>query len=640
MLLEQNSKRLGIFFFYDKDGIVDSYVSHLLSGVSPFIDKLMIVCNGELSEPGKVIFDKYSKEIILRENIGFDVGAYKEAFEYVGYDHLKEYGEIVIFNHTIMGPVYPMNEMFEEMAGRDVDFWGITKYGEESFDPFGYSPYGYLPEHIQSHFLVFRKSLVQSEAFIQFWQNMPVIKSYDESVGLFESVFTKKFADQGFQWDVYVNTDDYKGITTYPLMNYPKELIMRKKCPIFKRRTFFQPYDYVLGNTVGQSAMELLDYLKKTNLYDVDMIWENILRTCHQADFVKNMQLQYVLPSNIAPVDKVKRALKEKKVALIMHLYFEDLIDSSFAYAQAMPEEADIYITTDSERKKNLIEKKFAESKCRKVEVRMIQNRGRDVSSILVGVKDIIMNYDVACFAHDKKTAQVNPGSVGEGFAYKCFENTLHNEEYVYNIIHCFLENERLGLLVPPAPNHGDFFPTLGLEWSINFENTCKLARSLGIMIPMDKSKEPIAPLGTFFWFRPKAFKYLYAKDWEYEDFPKEPNNTDGTLLHAIERIYPFAVQQAGYYPAFVLLDKFASIELNNLEYYVREYNKVLLENHIGGYQHVMVDRLKKVLSDDSYNGNMEIERKLEQYQAILDSKSWKSVSKVNSIIDKLKFRR
>ena len=40
------------------------------------------------------------------------------------------------------------------------------------------------------------------------------------------------------------------------------------------------------------------------------------------------------------------------------------------------------------------------------------------------------MNYDIVCFAHDKKTTQLKPHCIGEGFAYKCFENILGTKEY------------------------------------------------------------------------------------------------------------------------------------------------------------------------------------------------------------------
>ena len=92
------------------------------------------------------------------------------------------------------------------------------------------------------------------------------------------------------------------------------------------------------------------------------------------------------------------------------------------------------------------------------------------MSSVLVGVKDVIMDYDYVCFVHDKKTAQLSPGSLGDSFGYKCWKNTLYNKEYVYNVLQTFEENERLGMLVPPAPNHGPFYRTLGDEWSCNYD--------------------------------------------------------------------------------------------------------------------------------------------------------------------------
>lgn len=591
MMMNLPEKRLGIFFFYDKDGIVDAYVTYLLEHLLPFFDRLVIVCNGKLKQEGQRAFERYSKDIIVRENVGYDVGAYKAAMEYVGWKELEKYGETVIFNHTIMGPVFPFEEMFEEMNKRDVDFWGITKYGRESFDPFGYSPYGYLPEHIQSHFLVFRKSLVRTPDFKSYWDSMPPINSYNDSVGMFESLFTKQFEEKGFNWDVYVDTDDYTGITTFPLMNFAKELLEKKRCPVFKRRTFFQPYDYVLGNTMGQPAVELMDYLKKCTDYPVDMIWDNLLRTCHQADLVRTLHLNYILPTEYHKKE-TEEYVKTQKIVLVMHLYFPDLVQESFQYASTMPACADVYITTNSAEKKELIEKVFSKGKFHHLEVRVIENRGRDVSSLLVGVKDVIMNYDIACFVHDKKAAQIVPGSVGVGFAYKCYKNTLYNRDFVYNVIETFRKNPRLGIISPPFPNHADYFPLLCDEWGPNYDNTKKLAKELQIDVPMSHAKEAVAPYGTFFWFRPAAMKKLYARDWKYEDFPPEPNNTDGTVLHAVERLYPFAAQAEGYYPGVLMSDKLASIEYSNLLYYVREYNTAITSTGNRSYFHVMRDEI------------------------------------------------
>jgi len=56
-------------------------------------------------------------------------------------------------------------------------------------------------------------------------------------------------------------------------------------------------------------------------------------------------------------------------------------------------------------------------------------------------------------------------------------------------------------------------------------------------------------------------------------------------------------VQQSGYYPAIGMTDKFAAIEYNNLRFYVRCYNQVLLNKGIGPYQDEMTMRMSDYLN-------------------------------------------
>ena len=585
-----NNKRLGIYFFYDKQGIVDRFVPYFLDDLCKNLTKLIIICNGKLNDEGKEILSKYG-EVIVRENKGFDVWAYKTALQHVGWEELETYEEVVMLNSTIMGPMYSLSETFTKMNDKDLDFWGLTKYFKYDGDPFGCIEYGYIPDHIQSHFIVCRNSLVKSKDFHDYWDHMPMIHNYSEAIGKHEAIFTKHFADMGYKWDVSVNVDELRNYSGYPLMMCPTKLIKEYRCPIFKRRSFFHDKDDYLRNTTGESVTELYNYIKNETDYNEDFIWEAILRDYHQSDIVKNMNLTYIMPSKV----KYQNTFKSK-IALLIHLYFPDLLEENKHYIESMPKDADIYITTNTQEKKQAIEKAYKDLQYNHLEVRIIENRGRDVSSLLVGVKDVIMNYDLVCFAHDKKTAQVKPGTSGASFAYKCFENTLSNNNYVENIISTFEQNPRLGLLTPPEPNHDAFFPTCGFEWGPNFDNTKKLADELGLTVPMSAYKSPVAPLGTMFWFRPKAMQPLYAKDWEYNDFPPEPNGIDGSLLHAIERIYPFIVQQAGYYPAVAMTEEFAAIEYQNLHHYVQGYNRVMVGNGVGPYYKQMMGEMNYIM--------------------------------------------
>ena len=49
------------------------------------------------------------------------------------------------------------------------------------------------------------------------------------------------------------------------------------------------------------------------------------------------------------------------------------------------------------------------------------------------------------------------------------------------------------------------------------------------------------------FWARPEALKPLIRLNLHDDDFPAEPLPIDGTILHTLERIIPFAAAEAGF---------------------------------------------------------------------------------------------
>ena len=96
MLIDNsNAKRLAIFFFYDRGGIVDSYVPYLLEDLKKNVSEIFVVCNGKLKEEGKKELEKYGK-VLVRENKGFDVWAYKTALETYGWKKLEEFDPMFI----------------------------------------------------------------------------------------------------------------------------------------------------------------------------------------------------------------------------------------------------------------------------------------------------------------------------------------------------------------------------------------------------------------------------------------------------------------------------------------------------------------------------------------------------------------
>lgn len=576
IIKSQSPKRYGVYVFYDKDGVADEYNFYFLKELKKELTHLMVICNGEITPEGRKRFEELADEFMIRPNEGYDITAYRIGMEKCGYNADGMYDEIIICNSTMFGPFYPFKEMFDSMAEKDLDFWGITNFHEVPFDPFGTVKYGMLPKHVQSFFMVFRKSLTQTGDFTKYWKHMPPIKSYEQAIGYHEAIFTKEFADLGYKWDVYANSDELEGYTYDPLRDFPKLMIEKKRCPIIKRRSFFHDYGEALSRSAGEGTREAMEYIEQRTPYDTALIWKSILRLQNMADVKKRLHLNYILPTRVR-MDKKGHTLK---TALVIHIYYEELAQMCCRYAMSMPEDVDIYVTVPDEKKLENAKKEFACMQGRSIEFRIVGNRGRDVAPFLVGCKDLIPKYDLIAKVHDKKVYQVVPMSIGDSWGVSCFENMIKNEMFVNNVISVFENNPFLGMLTPPVPVHGPYYPTTGKgEWGDNFKVARELADKLGLSVDMNEQKEPVAPLGSFFWVRTKALKSLFDYDWEYEDFPPEPIEDDATVLHAIERIYPFCVQNEGYYAGWLMADTYASVHLTNWRYMNGTISRAAMRN-------------------------------------------------------------
>lgn len=570
-------KRLLIYSLYDKDGIVDRYVEYILNKIKPFVKEIIIVVNGQLSISGRKKLEQITSQnnIIVRANKGFDIWGYKTGMDSYGWDKLSNFDEIILMNDTVFGPVDSFDEMFEVMDKKNVDFWGITAGNRENYDPFGIIEYGYIPKHIQSYFTAIKKHMFNSIEFQKYWDNLPELNTYHEAVAKHECIFTKKFNDYGFSWSVYVDSVEIEHYITNPVSFASLKLVKEYKCPIFKRKIFKEDYKVFLTCSNGEGPIELIDYLKINTNYDIDMVYENILRVSNQFDIKNCLHSNIILSHNITSFSYEQLANKPK-VALMLHLYYEDLFEETLNYAKNMPAYVDIYISTQTIEKKQKIED-LVKNFRNKVTVIVINNRGRDVSALTVGFRKYILDYDIVCFAHDKKVSQLHYAIKGRSYAYVCYENTMLSFAFIENIIEKFVNDKFLGLLVPPPPRFADYYPVLsgyGNGWGDNFDICVDFAKKLNINLDMDRSKGPIAPYGSIFWFKVDALKPLFDLNLDYEDFPDEPLPVDGTISHAIERMHPYIAQSRGYYSAWVYSEKFAKIDITNLSYMLAELNK------------------------------------------------------------------
>lgn len=292
-------KRFVIYFYFSPRELLDETSFRMLKAIRRETAGGLLVVNGTLPVQNTARVRSLGMEVLLRKNSGYDVGAYREALFTLGRERLSAYDELILMNHTIAGPVTSLSDTFAQMdAQPDLDFWGLTCHYAMKSRRFR-TEYGYVPTHIQSHFIAVRKRLLVSDVFWDYWTKMKLPRNYDEAVGFHEARFTRHFADLGYRWAASVDTEDLQNIFINPIMGCPLELLRNRGCPVFKRRSFFTDYSDELRRTTGQSAAELYDYLKKETEYPVDLLLQEMLPTQPLQSMALNLHWRrWIVPQN------------------------------------------------------------------------------------------------------------------------------------------------------------------------------------------------------------------------------------------------------------------------------------------------------------------------------------------------------
>lgn len=560
--LVKTPSRIAIFQCYDKAGIIDEYIPYCLRDLKENLGRLVIVVNGVLTPQSLKKLLPLTSDIFVRENKGFAATAWKETMiDYLGWEQLELYDELILLNDTFFGPFYPFREVFQEMALRPVDFWGMTACGEGAIPD--------APAHIQTHFIVIRKAMHQSPVFRSYWENLPCYTTYQEVVYGHEAAFTQHFQNAGYVWDTFVDTleqdgdssDIFKPIDHSAYNAY--ELLLRRKCPILSKSGFMVEYGHHLDVENGIQLRRCIEHIKKSTNYDVSLIFKHLLRTCNIADVFQNLHLTYILPKRYAVENKPKNC----RAIFGMHIFYVDQLEYIKDYIIGIPQNVDVILTTPSEQAREKVSQYFLPYLGRRLRVMVAQNRGRDMSALLVEMRPYLSNYDFVGFCHDKRAHKGEPITVGMSFQELTIENVIASGAYVENIFSVFEEYPEIGFLSPPQPHHANYSMWLGSDaWPGNLETVTQLAKQLQLNVDISEEK-PLLALGSAFWCRREALAPLLDYSWEYKDFPPEPCPINGVLIHALERIFPFVAQQQGYLSGWILTDEYASAEINNLHY-------------------------------------------------------------------------
>jgi lipopolysaccharide biosynthesis protein len=223
--------------------------------------------------------------------------------------------------------------------------------------------------------------------------------------------------------------------------------------------------------------------------------------------------------------------------AALVHLFYHDLASEIFGYLCNIPGRLDIFVTTDTDAKRQAIRSVFAGWERGIVDIRLVPNRGRDIAAKLVGLHDVHHRYERVLHVHGKKTV---PWPHGEGWRRYLYRTLLGSTDIIASVFEAFDRDPRLGIVFP---QHWDLVRP-ALSWGYSYSRASNLARRMNIEIALDHLLE--FPSGSMFWARSAALMPFLKLGLSFEDFPEEGFER-GSLADTIERLYLHACEHSGH---------------------------------------------------------------------------------------------
>lgn len=268
-------KRLAVFASFNKDGLILDYVVYYLKELKKVVDGIIFVTDNPIL-PTEL--EKIKDFIVYAEcqrHEEYDFGSYKRGFFWAKKNGLlKDCEELVFCNDSCYGPVYPFSEMFEEMATRSCDFWGMTQNIQ-------------IAEHIQSYFLVFKKNIFKSRYFIKFMKKIKPQSSVQKVIKKYEVGLSQHLLKHGFIADSYI---EYKQNNNYPYIynlcqsRFPI-FLLKNKAPLIKVKAITK------NNYSFDGINALIEYVKNKNKHVYELLKE------YYVNIDKNIKFSLIMPT-------------------------------------------------------------------------------------------------------------------------------------------------------------------------------------------------------------------------------------------------------------------------------------------------------------------------------------------------------
>lgn len=523
------NRRCLVYHSRSIQGRLPGHVAFALKQLAPFYETVVLACDTEL--PSEDI-DAVGCEGLVTVFSG-ERNPYVAWSSFIlGWNPTWAAGfDAMTFTHSdAFGPLSDPGAYLSEMESRDADYFGVTNrnlgplFGIRSqrFSHFMTRISGIKP--VDSFFISFKRQVFANRAFRRIWTDLPG----DTDRYQMERVIFKGLRMAGFKGDALIDVDSLTDAGWH--LNRWNHLL-DSNAPFLQIQNFklcHQPKSVLehLTRRLGLSVESLLGRYLTTRFPP----HENI-------DFInKNW-----LPSRPGPRNDSARP----SLSVHIHVFYLDVYDVLLENFHRTGMEIDLYITTplsDSVEEIAAITNPYLD-RLRLVEVRVVDNVGRDVLPWLTLGKSLD-SYDIVGHFHTKKSPHLGRLESGHWMQH-ILDTMVEPLEQIATEMH---SDPGIGIVIPDI----HFFNKWqNVEyWRNNEKQIRSILDKLGIQDEVDLPKgdsDMVFSHGSMLWYKPDALRAMMSHDWNPEEFPREPVATDGTLMHAIERIPVYAAWARGY---------------------------------------------------------------------------------------------
>lgn len=262
-----------------------------------------------------------------------------------------------------------------------------------------------------------------------------------------------------------------------------------------------------------------------------------------------------------------------RSIAVHLHIYYQEKADEMAKFLANIPKPFDLFISipenVDSNEGK--LEELFRQNtKVNEIRIERTPNRGRDIAPMLCTFGKAIMEHDFILHLHTKNSPHDSKLS---GWSSFIFEHLVSSEENIEKIL-TQLSN-RTGIVSPPV-----YISYVGMGGWHKLRNRHLAQQCLdraGIKTDLKKKcPEVYYPQGSMFWARTDYMAPLFKLELCYDDFPMEPIPTDGTIAHAIERLFFLCGENTGFSAAYIYNNAWQYDLINNKNLLGKKYHKHL----------------------------------------------------------------